>query len=95
MNAEFKSDFYITELYKECRAANRRPNGPSSNSVDVDRMLQAAGLHTDTAEQKRKEKEERDAAKRKAKQEKADMKRKQEEARRNRGRRPFNFEAVG
>jgi len=97
-NTEFKGDSSIADLYRECRAANRRSQGPSSNSADVDKTLQAAGLYSDSAEQKRREKDEKEAARRKLKRDKAEAKRRaEEEARRSKGRsrRPFNFEAVG
>ncbi|KAL4070754.1 hypothetical protein J3A83DRAFT_4094264 [Scleroderma citrinum] len=97
-NTEFKDDpsmSFVADLYRLCRAANRRSH-TTNNSTDVNRMLQDAGLYSDVAEQKRREKEEKEVAKRKAKQEKAETKRRAgEEARRNkiRSRRPFNFEA--
>ncbi|KAG6333905.1 hypothetical protein ID866_5190 [Astraeus odoratus] len=97
-NTQFKDDpsmSHIAALYRQCRVSDRRAHA-ATNSTDVDRMLQNAGLYTNTTEQKRKEKDERDAAKRKAKKEKADAKRRvEDEARKTklRSRRPFNFEA--
>ncbi|KAI6007148.1 hypothetical protein EDD15DRAFT_2395238 [Pisolithus albus] len=92
-SVQYKGDaFSCEDLHRSSQ------HGSGTSRTDVDRMLQNAWLSTDGAEQKKKDKEAKEAkeaAKRKAKQEKAEAKRKaEEEARRSKDqlRRRFDFD---
>ncbi|KAI6047818.1 hypothetical protein EDC04DRAFT_25466 [Pisolithus marmoratus] len=101
-SVQYKGDpslSHLASLYAQCEDLHRSPHHASGvNKTEVDKMLQTAWLSSDGAEQKKKDKETKEAkeaAKRKAKQEKAEAKRKaEEEARRSkdRSRRRFDFD---
>ncbi|KIK30316.1 hypothetical protein PISMIDRAFT_645028 [Pisolithus microcarpus 441] len=101
-SVQYKGDAslsHVASLYTQCEDLHRSSqHGSGTNRSDVDRMLQNAWLSSDGAEQKKKDKEAKEAkeaAKRKAKQENAEAKRKaEEEARRSKDqlRRRFDFD---
>ncbi|KAI6153778.1 hypothetical protein BKA82DRAFT_358585 [Pisolithus tinctorius] len=91
---------HIASVYAQYEDLHRpsQQQAPGGNRTEVDKMLHNAWLSSDGAEQKKKDKEAKEAkeeAKRKAKQEKAEAKRRaEEEARRSkdRSRRRFDFD---